>query len=153
MAPYICLFLSGMQREKSASASAMRTSDVFFAFIWQVLFTSDPVTALSVSGAVLVMVGVMIIVVFRSKSSRDNSSEQKADSEVDEGSRGTGRGSADVIDWVWSIISSNQPYRGVTEIAMTTTSSLASKHSDKKTGARIQYSRVSSVATDDDNEV
>ena len=60
-----------MQREQSASASAMRTSDVVFAFLWQVMLTSDPVTALSVLGAILVMIGVMIIVVFKSKSDEE----------------------------------------------------------------------------------
>lgn len=53
----------GMQREKSATASAMRTSDVVFGFIWQALFTTDPVSMLSVGGAALVSLGIVIIVV------------------------------------------------------------------------------------------
>ena len=57
-----------MQREKSASASAMRTSDVVFGFIWQAFFTSDDVQLLSVLGAGMVMAGVCIIVIFKSQS-------------------------------------------------------------------------------------
>jgi hypothetical protein len=57
-----------MQREKSASASAMRTSDVVFGFIWQACFTSDDVQFLSVIGAGMVMAGVCIIVIFKSQS-------------------------------------------------------------------------------------
>ena len=141
-----------MQREKSASASAMRTSDVFFAFIWQVLYTSDPVTTLSVAGAVLVMVGVMIIVVFRSKSAADSSPQQKViESETDH-PFGDDHGTSDILGWVWSIISSSRPPRGVTELAMTTTSTLPSKISDKRTGTYVQYSRVSNSA-DEDNDV
>jgi drug/metabolite transporter (DMT)-like permease len=58
----------GMQREKSASAAGMRSSDILFAFIWEALFTNDRVTALSVAGAVLVLAGVMIIVIFKSST-------------------------------------------------------------------------------------
>jgi hypothetical protein len=57
-----------MQKEKSASATAMRTSDVIFAFIWQIMFTSDKVTWLSIIGATLVMIGILIIVFFKSQS-------------------------------------------------------------------------------------
>ena len=59
----------GMQREKSASATAMRMSDVVFGFIWQVLFTGDAVTALSLIGAILVMSGVLTIVIFKQNDS------------------------------------------------------------------------------------
>jgi len=58
----------GMQREKSASAAGMRSSDILFAFIWEALFTNDKVTALSVTGAFLVLLGVMIIVLFKSST-------------------------------------------------------------------------------------
>ncbi len=63
-----CTFIIGMQKEKSASATAMRTSDVIFAFIWQIMFTSDKVTWLSIIGATLVMIGILIIVFFKSQS-------------------------------------------------------------------------------------
>lgn len=52
----------GMQREKSATATAMRMSDVLFGFIWQVLFTSDAISTLSIIGAALVTVSIFIIV-------------------------------------------------------------------------------------------
>lgn len=68
-----------MQREKSASASAMRTSDVVFGFIWQALFTSDIVTWTSVMGAVCVTAGVMIIVLFKSASLTETNSSQSVE--------------------------------------------------------------------------
>jgi hypothetical protein len=55
----------GMQREKSASASAMRMSDVAFGFLWQAIFTSDNINLLSAIGAVMVMAGVMVIVIYK----------------------------------------------------------------------------------------
>ena len=55
----------GMQREKSAAATAMRMSDVVFGFVWQSLFTQDPVSILSVTGAVLVASSILIVVVFK----------------------------------------------------------------------------------------
>lgn len=55
----------GMQREKSAAASAMRMSDVVFGFIWQVLFTSDALSMLSLSGAILVTSSILVIVFFK----------------------------------------------------------------------------------------
>jgi len=57
-----------MQREKSASASAMRASDVFFAFLWQSAFTRDGISPLSVVGACLVVAGVMVIVFFKGQT-------------------------------------------------------------------------------------
>jgi drug/metabolite transporter (DMT)-like permease len=56
----------GMQREKSATAIAMRMSDIIFGFIWQFLFTSDNPRLLSLLGAFLVMASIMIIVIFKS---------------------------------------------------------------------------------------
>jgi hypothetical protein len=53
----------GMQREKSSRASAMRMSDVIFAYIWQMCFTRDSFSVLSVIGATLVT-GSIIIIVF-----------------------------------------------------------------------------------------
>ena len=57
------LMTIGMQREKSAAATAMRMSDVAFGFLWQVLFTSDALSLLSVGGAVLVTCSILVIVV------------------------------------------------------------------------------------------
>ena len=59
------LMTIGMQREKSASATGMRMSDVVFGFVWQILFTSDEVTKMSVVGAVLVSLSVLMIVLFK----------------------------------------------------------------------------------------
>jgi drug/metabolite transporter (DMT)-like permease len=59
----------GMQREKSATASAMRMSDVVFGFIWQVLFTQDAVSGLSVLGAVLVTSSIMVVIVMKPTAS------------------------------------------------------------------------------------
>lgn len=55
----------GMQREKSATATAMRMSDVVFGFIWQMLFTPDPISFLSVIGAFLVTGSIMVVVIFK----------------------------------------------------------------------------------------
>lgn len=52
----------GMQREKSASATAMRMSDVVFSFIWQIAFTNDTAELLTVLGAVLVTSSILLIV-------------------------------------------------------------------------------------------
>lgn len=43
----------------------MRMSDVVFGFIWQTLFTSDEVTKMSVAGAILVSLSVLMIVFFK----------------------------------------------------------------------------------------
>lgn len=68
----------GMQREKSAAASAMRMSDVVFGFIWQVLFTADDLSLLSLCGAILVASSILVIVIFKGKSTSpsDASSSQ-----------------------------------------------------------------------------
>jgi hypothetical protein len=55
----------GMQREKSAAATAMRMSDLLFGFIWQALFTADEVSRMSVAGALLVSSSILIIVLFK----------------------------------------------------------------------------------------
>jgi hypothetical protein len=41
---------AGMQREKSATAVAMRMSDMLFGFIWQALITTDPIDSYSATG-------------------------------------------------------------------------------------------------------
>lgn len=52
----------GMQREKSASATAMLTSEVIAGYLLQVAFTLDPVNRTSLLGAALVSVGIVVIV-------------------------------------------------------------------------------------------
>ena len=57
----------GMQKEKSATATGMRMSDVFFGFVWQVLFTSENVlNPLSVFGACLVVSSIFVLVFSKS---------------------------------------------------------------------------------------
>ena len=51
-----------MQREKSATASAARMSDIFFNFLWQQLFTRSPVSMFSIAGALLVCSGVLLVI-------------------------------------------------------------------------------------------
>jgi drug/metabolite transporter (DMT)-like permease len=58
----------GMQREKSAAASAMRMSDVIFGFLWQILFTPDPVDKLSIFGALLVSLSILVVVIFKQEN-------------------------------------------------------------------------------------
>lgn len=64
----------GMQRERSAPACAVRMSDVIFGFVWQVLFTSDPYNWLSIIGALLVMLSIAIIIIFRERSGFEQTS-------------------------------------------------------------------------------
>lgn len=59
------LMTIGMQREKSAAATAMRMSDVAFGYIWQVLFTVDKLNLLSLGGALLISSSILIIVLFK----------------------------------------------------------------------------------------
>jgi drug/metabolite transporter (DMT)-like permease len=65
----------GMQREKSARATAMRMSDVLFGFVWQAFFTSDAISHISIVGALLVAVSVLIIA-----CSKDKTAAKKEDS-------------------------------------------------------------------------
>lgn len=53
----------GMQKEKSALATAMRMSDVIFGFLWQVLFTTDIPSISSIFGATLVTGSICLIVI------------------------------------------------------------------------------------------
>lgn len=55
----------GMQREKSASATAMRMSDVLFGFLWQIIFTGDAVGVLTIVGALMISTSIIIIVAFK----------------------------------------------------------------------------------------
>ena len=65
----------GMQREKSAAASAMRMSDVIFGFLWQVLFTKDSVDMLSISGALLISSSILVVVIFKQDKSDSSTTE------------------------------------------------------------------------------
>lgn len=60
----------GMQREKSAIGTAMRMSDILFAFIFQSLFTHDKVELLSVVGATLVAGSIALMIIFKEKVSQ-----------------------------------------------------------------------------------
>lgn len=144
-----------MQREKSASASAMRTSDVVFAFIWQVLFTSDPVTLLSVSGAVLVMVGVMIIVVFKSKSDVEyaptqivSGGEIMNNNNSQFQSNSSRSSSSNILDCVWSKITSSPPISKDTVVMMTRIGN-STLGKTKKSDTGMQYSLVDSIDGDE----
>lgn len=55
----------GMQREKSASATAMRMSDVVFGFIWQASFTTDKINKLAIIGAILVSTSILVVVIWK----------------------------------------------------------------------------------------
>jgi hypothetical protein len=72
----------GLQREKSATATAMRMSDVVFGFLWQAIFTSDNVNAFSVVGALLVMSSILIVVY--NKASRESMEPQNQGGEKEE---------------------------------------------------------------------
>lgn len=63
------LMTMGMQREKSAAATGMRMSDVAFGYLWQVLFTADALSLLSLGGAALVASSILIILYFKEGSS------------------------------------------------------------------------------------
>mmetsp|Transcript_61075 Transcript_61075/g.120244 ORF Transcript_61075/g.120244 Transcript_61075/m.120244 type:complete len:440 (+) Transcript_61075:48-1367(+) len=69
------LMTIGMQREKSAAATGMRMSDVAFGYLWQVLFTSDALSFLSLGGAFLVSCSVMIIIICKDGSTSAGSSQ------------------------------------------------------------------------------
>jgi len=78
------LMTLGMQREKSAAATAMRMSDLLFGFIWQALFTTDEVSRLSVAGALLVSSSILIIVLSKQSEEivvNDDSIDIETDSE------------------------------------------------------------------------
>jgi len=67
------LMTIGMQREKSARATAMRMSDVLFGFIWQAIFTTEKINKFSVFGASLIIASVLIIASFKQKSNNSES--------------------------------------------------------------------------------
>lgn len=61
----------GMQNEKSSRATVMRMSDIVCGFLWQSLFTSDAVNKYSLTGAVLISIGVLTVVFFKNNASND----------------------------------------------------------------------------------
>jgi len=63
----------GMQRVKSAIGSAMRMSDVAFSFVFQALFTLDPLDLFSLAGAVLVLSGITVMVACKPQGSKAGS--------------------------------------------------------------------------------
>lgn len=62
------LLTIGLQREKSASATAVLTSEVVFGYILQVVFTHDTASWLSILGASLVSIGILVIVLLKPSS-------------------------------------------------------------------------------------
>ena len=68
----------GMQREKSATATAMRMSDVIFGFIWQVCFTPDPANLLSVIGAILLAFSILIVAFLKDWGKASEESVEKS---------------------------------------------------------------------------
>lgn len=73
----------GMQREKSATATAMRMSDILFGYTWEALFTNDSVDPLSILGALFVTGSILLIIVFKKSSlgsSEIRSSQQSTNS-------------------------------------------------------------------------
>ena len=66
----------GMQKEKSATATAMRSSDIVFAFLWQILFTRDGgPDSLSIFGSFLIVGSILIIIIYkRSQLAKNNNS-------------------------------------------------------------------------------
>eukprot|EP01032_Pedospumella_encystans_P037215 gene37215-42152_t len=77
------LMTIGMQREKSAAATAMRMSDVAFGFVWQACFTSDPLSLLSLGGAVLVTCSILVVVISKEQVATPNSSTATAPTTAD----------------------------------------------------------------------
>lgn len=58
----------GMQHEKSARATLMRMSDILGGIMWQVIFTHDSLSVFTLSGALLIAMGVLIVVIFKKSS-------------------------------------------------------------------------------------
>lgn len=73
----------GMQREKSAAATAMRMSDIVMGFIWQFIFTSDKISMLSVLGAFIIVFSILIIVIFKDTGSTASDSVTSSSLEND----------------------------------------------------------------------
>eukprot|EP01031_Cornospumella_fuschlensis_P037483 gene37483-45519_t len=68
------LLTIGLQREKSASATAMLTSEVVFGYMLQVVFTHDAVSWLSIVGATLVSIGILVVLLLKPANSSSSQS-------------------------------------------------------------------------------
>lgn len=79
------LMTMGMQREKSAAATGMRMSDVACGYLWQVLFTSDSLSLLSLGGAVLVTCSIFIILYYKDNATSSTVPKLADSSEEEEG--------------------------------------------------------------------
>jgi drug/metabolite transporter (DMT)-like permease len=60
-ASYLFAMTIGLQREKSAMGTAMRSSDILFGFLLQATYTTDTLDIFSIIGACLVVTGIVII--------------------------------------------------------------------------------------------
>lgn len=69
---------TGMQREKLAVANTIRTSDVLFALLWQWLFTNDVVSVVELIGSMFVLVGILVIIIFRDSRLRDSEEDVRS---------------------------------------------------------------------------
>ena len=92
----------GMQREKSASATAMRMSDVVFGYLWQLLFTADGVDALSIIGAILVSFSIVIVIIFK-PAAKESQPPQDANDSIELGKISSSNSVAS--DHTYSIVS------------------------------------------------
>ena len=55
----------GMQKEKSATSTAMRMSDVPFSFVWQAIFTNDKVYVTSIFGALIITSSILTLMILK----------------------------------------------------------------------------------------
>lgn len=69
----------GMQREKSSLATMMRMSDIIFGYIWQILFTDDRISGLSIFGAILVTCSVFFILGLKAPNKPDTAVAELGD--------------------------------------------------------------------------
>ncbi len=125
----------GMQREKSATATGMRMSDVFCGFLWQVLFTNDSdVSLLSIFGAVLVITSIVMLIVFKPKND-DNATASK--------------GSSSILS-----VEMAKPLKSIYNVLQTNESDLESSSRDWQNETKLDISlhhEASDEATDIDN--
>ena len=64
----LCMTI-GLQQVKSATGTSVRMSEIIGSFILQVLFTKDRVNGFSVVGAILVLISIAIVIVFKRSGS------------------------------------------------------------------------------------
>lgn len=106
----------GMQKEKSATATAMRMSDVVFGYIWQVLFTNDNViNALSLAGAALIMCSILGLVIYKGMQASsasipkngDNNNASTTSNSHGNGSNGSGTSDGNMELRTYNVIHSD----------------------------------------------